>query len=159
MSTSITSDQVWHELEEQLFAVIGTVTARGEARTAGIVYVVRDRRLYFATGTDTWKAKHIANNPRVSLTVTIPKRIPFMPWITIPAATITFQGRASVQGPEDVDPEIPEALLRGLEVDEDLVANACVIRVDPEGQFLTYGVGVPLRTMRKPHEAGGRVEV
>jgi hypothetical protein len=125
MTTSITTNQVWHEVEKQLFAVMGMVTARGEPRTAGVVYVVRDQRLYVTTGRNTWKAKHIARDPHVSLTVTIPKRIPFMPWMKIPAATISFQGEASVHGFEDVDPEIPKALLRGLEVDEDFVANAC----------------------------------
>jgi len=159
MPSSITTDQVWGEVEKQLFAVIGMVTARGEARTAGIVYVVRDRQIYIATNRNAWKTKHIAQNPRVSLTVTIPKRIPLMPWIKIPAATITFRGEASLHGLRDVDPEILKSLLRGLEVNEDLVANACVIRVQPVGQFITYGVGVSLATMRKTDEARGRVEV
>ena len=159
MPTSITTDQVWEELARQLFAVIGMVTARGQVRTAGIVYVVRDRSIYFATSRDTWKAKHIAGNPRVSLTVTIPKRIPLMPWLKIPAATITFQGQASIHRLEDVDRGIHQTLMRGLEVAEDFVANACVIRVQPEGQFLTYGVGVPLRIMRRPNEAGARIAI
>ena len=159
MSSSITTDQVWREVEKQLFAVIGMVTARGEARTAGIVYVVRGRQIYIATNQHAWKTKHIAQNPRVSLTVTIPKGIPLMPWIKIPAATITFRGEASVLGLQAVDPEILKTLLRGLEVTEDLVANACVIRVQPVGQFITYGVGVSLMTMRKTDEARGRVGV
>ena len=159
MPASITTDQVWEELERQLFAVVGMVTASGQARTAGIVYVVRDRNLYFTTSRDAWKAKHIAKNPRVSLTVTIPKRIPLMPWIGIPAATITFQGEASIHRLEDVDSEIHETLTRDLEVDAAFIADACVIRVRPEGHFLTYGVGVPLRTMRRPHEAAARVAV
>jgi hypothetical protein len=159
MPASITRDQVWEQLERQIFAVVGMVTARGQARTAGIVYVVRDRSLYFATSRGTWKAKHIAKNPQVSLTVTIPKRIPFMPWIAIPAATITFQGEASIHRLEDVDSGVHETLVRGLEVDADFAANACVIRVQPKGHFLSYGVGVPLRSMRRPHEAAARVAV
>lgn len=159
MPASITANQVWEELERQLFAVIGMVTASGQARTAGVVYVVRDRSLYIATGREAWKAKHIAKHPQVSLTVTIPKRIPLMPWIKIPSATITFQGEASIHRLEDVDPGIHEALISDLEVDRDFVADACVIQVRPKGRFLTYGVGVPLPTMRRPHEAGARVPI
>jgi hypothetical protein len=159
MPASITANQVWEELERQLFAVIGMVTPSGQARTAGIVYVVRDRSLYFATSREAWKTKHIAKHSQVSLTVTIPKRIPLMPWIKIPSATITFQGEASIHGVEDVDPGIHEALTTDLEIDQDFVANACVIQIRPMGQFLTYGVGVPLPTMRKPHEAGARISI
>ena len=159
MPASITTDQVWHEVEKGLFAVMGMVTEKGEARTVGIVYLVRDRHLYIAIDRSTWKTKHIEKNPNVSLTVAIPKRIPFMPWIKIPAATITYQGEASIHRLEDVDPGIHETLTGDLEVDADFVAGACVIRVQPEGHFLTYGVGVPLRTMRRPHEAAARVAV
>src|SRR5690606_40705345 len=59
---------------KELFAVLGMVTARGEARTVGIVYVVRERKLYVATGADTWKARHVAANPNVSITIPIAKR-------------------------------------------------------------------------------------
>ena len=92
MSQQLTSQQVWEVLEKELFAVLGMVTAKGQARTIGIVYIVHDRKLYIATGQDTWKARHVRNNPNVSLTVPIAKRIPIMPWIKIPAATITFSG-------------------------------------------------------------------
>jgi hypothetical protein len=36
------------------------VTANHEARTVGVVYVVRDRKLYVATDREAWKARHIA---------------------------------------------------------------------------------------------------
>ena len=85
MSQQLTSQQVWEVLEKELFAVLGMVTAKGQARTIGIVYIVHDRKLYIATGQDTWKARHVRNNPNVSLTVPIAKRIPIMPWIKIPA--------------------------------------------------------------------------
>ena len=159
MPASITTNQVWHEVEKQLFAVVGMVTAKSEARTAGIVYAARDRQLYFTTDTDAWKAKHIAQNPHVSLTVTIPKRIPFLSWIKIPAATITFQGEASTHALDEVDPGIHKALLKGLEISEDLIAKTCVVRIQPKGHFVTYGVGVSLATMRKPEEASGRTPV
>jgi hypothetical protein len=75
------------------------------------------------------------------------------------AVAISFQGDASIHLVEEVPPELPRALLRGLEVNPDLRKEVCVIRIRPAGEFLTYGVGVPLRTMRKPEAARGRAPI
>ena len=98
-------------------------------------------------------------NPHVFLTVTIPKRIPFVPWVQIPAATISFQGEASIHSIEDVPPEIPRALLQGLKLTPELRKEVCLIRIDPAGAFVTYGVGVSLQTMRNPEAARGRTPI
>ena len=37
--------------------------------------------------------------------------------------------------------------------------SSALIRVRPEGEFLCYGIGVPLMTMRDPHAARSRVPV
>ncbi len=68
------------------------------------------------TSRNAWKARQIASNLHASLTATTTKRIPFVPWTQIPAAMITFAGEASVHGVEEVAPEIPRSLLRGLEL-------------------------------------------
>jgi hypothetical protein len=159
MSAPISTDQVWHEVERAMFAVLGVVTAKAEARTAGIVYAVHDRQLYIASGRSAWKTKHIEKNPNVSLTVAIPKRIPFMPWIRIPAATITFQGEATVHGKDEAPEEIQKELTRGLELDQETLSSFCFIQVKPKGHFVTYGIGVSLPTMRKPEAASGRTPV
>ena len=132
------------------------VTENGEARTVGIVYAAIGGKVYIATGKDTWKARHTRLNPHVSMTVTIPKRIPLMPFIKIPAATITFSGVATVQDADQVEKSVVVALLRGLADDEELLATMCVIEVQPKGEFITYGIGVPLMTMRHPEQARGR---
>jgi len=155
----ITSKQVWTELKKEMFAVLGMVTAKGEARTVGIVYTVHNRKIYIATGKESWKARHTQNNHHVSLTVTIAKRIPFLPWIKIPAATITFSGQAKVLEPDKVGAEVLYALLRGLEKDEEMMATMCVIEIEPMGEFMTYGVGIPLMQMRDAKMARGRAPV
>jgi hypothetical protein len=156
MALELSSEQVWKEVENQLFAVLGMVTAKGEARTIGVVSTVHDHKLYIATGKDTWKARHIRQNPHVSMTVTIPKRIPFLPWIKIPAATITFSGLGTVLNPEQVGKDLLHSLLRGLETDAEMLATMCVIAVEPVGDFITYGVGIPMMDMRHPEKARGR---
>lgn len=158
MPAPVTTDSVWREVQKRLFAVLAMVNDRGEARSAGIVYVVRDRRIYIATGEDTFKARWVRSNPAVSMTVTIPKRVPFLPFLPIPQATITFQGYAEVRGLDQVPEGVVKELLRGLEasVEEEPFS---IIEVRPLGRFLTYGIGVPLLTMRKPEESRGTAPV
>ncbi len=159
MTLELSSEQVWVEEKKEIFAVLGMVTAKGAARTIGIVYDVHEHKVYIATGKDTWKARHIRGNPHVSITVTIPKRIPFLPWIKIPAATITFSGLGTVLNPDQVGKGVLHSLLHGLETDPEMLATMCVIAVQPVGDFITYGVGVPLMTMRDPEKARGRAPV
>lgn len=159
MTVQLSTDAVWQAIEKELFAVLGMVTAAGQSRTVGIVYIVRDRKLIIATGADTWKARHAGANPHVSLTVPIAKRIPFMPWIKIPQATITFCGTARVIPTAGASPEIKQAIFRGAAEDDDLVAGSCLIEVTPVGEFITYGVGIPLIKMRQPELARGRAPV
>lgn len=156
MTQQLTSAQVWTELKKNLFAVVGMVTPKDEARTVGVVYIVQDHKLYFATNTDTWKARHIQHNPHVSVTVPIAKRIPIMPWIKIPAATITFAGQARVFAASEVSSDIRKALFRGLEADPNEMATASIVEITPIGDFVTYGIGISLMQMRFPDKARGR---
>ncbi len=159
MTVQLTTDQVWQEIEANLFAVLGMVTPTDEARTVGIVYVVDDHKLYIGTDKTAWKAKHIARNPHVSLTIPLAKRIPLLPWIKIPAATITFSGIASVLEHRDVKADVLQKLYRDVAKDEKALAESCVIEVVPQEDFITYGVGIPLMQMRFPEKARGRVAV
>jgi len=156
MTLELSSEIVWKELGKELFAVIGMVTAKNEARTIGVVYIVHDHKIYILTGENTWKARHIRNNENVSITVPIAKRIPIMPWIKIPAATITFSGLAKVHPAKEVSKAILHALMRGQEEEVEKLGGMCVIEVQPVGDFITYGVGVPMMSMRTPEKARGR---
>jgi general stress protein 26 len=159
MTLELSTSEVWQVLEKNLFAVIGMVTASCEARTAGVVYVVRDRKLYLVTGRDSWKAKHIAQNPHVSITVPIDKHIPVAPWVKIPAATITFCGEARIMPADEMPRDLLQTLFRGMEIDDEYVADSCIIEITPEKDFVTYGVGVSLMTMRDPKKSRGRAPV
>jgi len=159
MSANLTCDQVWREVKKQQFAVLGTVSRKGQPLTTGIVYTVKGKHLYITTGRSLQKARNIQNNPGVSLTVTIEKRIPFLPWVKIPAATITFQGEATLHGPDEIEPHIQKSLVGKLKLREEEKADQCFVRVKPERNFVTYGVGVSLRTMLEPARAMARIPV
>ena len=159
MTPQLTREQVWQEIEKELFAVLGMVTVHNESRTVGIVYIVRDHKLYIGTGVESWKARHVRENPHVSLTFPVAKRIPLMPWIKIPAATITFSGFADVQDATDAPRDLLQAIYRGKADDQKMMADSCVIEVTPEKDFVTYGIGISLMQMRFPEKARGRVSV
>jgi len=91
--------------------------------------------------------------------VPIAKRIPIMPWIKIPAATITFSGTATVFEAKNVAGDILQALFQGYESDPKKLATMSVLEIKPQGDFVTYGIGVPLMQMRYPEKARGRAPV
>lgn len=155
----ITAEQVWTELAKQLFAVLGMVTANGEPRTVGVVYVMHDHKLFIGTDKNAWKVRHIVQNPHVSITVPIAKRVPLMPWIKVPAATITFSGAASIFTLDEIEPKLAEALFHGLQNKSDLRDTSRIIEVTPVGDCITYGVGVSLMGMRDTVNARGRVRL
>jgi hypothetical protein len=159
MSAPIGSDLVWKKIEKRSFAVLSYVNPKGRARSAGIVYVALDRVLYVRAAKDSWKAKHILLNPHFALNVTIAKRVPFMPWIKIPDATIAFSGTARVLPMSDLDPKLLETLTGRLIEQHGTIAENGIIEIRPTGHFATYGVGVSLLDMRAPQKARGRAPV
>jgi hypothetical protein len=159
MSNPATTENVWQAIEQNLFAVLGMVTRSDESRTVGIVYIVRDGKFYIGTGLNTWKARHIKNNPRVSMTIPIAKTIPVAPWVKIPQVTISFSGTANVIPATEASSELNKAVFRHYADDKEFMQDNCLIEITPEEDFLTYGIGIPLMKMRHPHLARGRAPV
>lgn len=152
------SQQVWQQLNKASFAVLGYETPGGEPRSSGVVFKAVNRRLYVAVGPSSWKARHIADNPRVSVTVTVRRGGILALIFPIPPATISFHARAIVHPAGSVD---LGAISRELEslVPVDRRSDAVVVELIPEGRFLTYGLGVSLTDMRKPEVAEAVVPI
>ena len=159
MPNPATTENVWEAIEKELFAILGMVTAKNQARTVGIVYVVQDRKLYIGTGSSTWKARHVSANPAVSMTIPIAKRIPIAPWFKIPQSTITFSGRARIISGSEAPPDLLQKVFRHKADDPEFMKDNILIEVVPEGEFVTYGIGLPLIQMREPELARGRAPV
>ncbi len=153
---SATTEEVWEALDQAFFGVLAFVNGAGQPRTAGVCYVVDGRSLFISTDKKTWKVRHIAANPNVSMTVTLPKRVPFLPFIKVPAATITFQGEATLLEVGEVDAALFERLPRGKERDRQVLENTSIIRVVPRGEFVTYGIAMPITQMRTHEKSHGR---
>ncbi|MGI9530001.1 MAG: pyridoxamine 5'-phosphate oxidase family protein [Acidimicrobiia bacterium] len=156
MSGSLTTEQVWQTLDETIFGVLAFVNRDGHPRTAGVCYVVDARSLYISTAKDMWKVRHIAANPNVSMTVTLPKRVPFLPFIDVPAATITFRGDAQILDVGDIPASVFARLPRGKETDPAVLDQTAIIRIVPRGDFVTFGIAMPITQMRKHEGAHGR---
>ena len=159
MTLQLTPDQVWEVIDNNIFAVIGMVTRKNEARTVGVNYVVRDRRLYIGTSKNAWKVRHVQQNPHVSLTIPVHKSVPLMPWIKVPPAAITFHGQGKIIAIEDAPPGVLQALYSDSAEETHKMFDLCLIEVTPQKDFITYGIGVSLLEMRDPVQARGRAPV
>ncbi len=158
MAARLTTERVWHQVAKASFAILSYVTPAGEPRSSGVVYRIIGRRLYVAVAPDSWKARHIAASGRVAVTVPVRRGGLLSLMAAIPPATISFHAAAIVHpaGSPQVRPLLKEL---GSLIPAERRACACVVEVVPEGEFLTYAFGIPLRQMRDPAAAQARVPV
>jgi len=154
----VTPATVWRAVEKATFAVVGYVTPEGKPRTSGVMYAAQDHRLFVSTDADSWKARHIHTGDEVSVTVTVHRGGLLAPLLHIPPATVTFHARASVYSAAVVEPgQVPATLIKRLP--PATREHICLIELAPEGEFVTYGIGVPLRRRAVPRTARSRVAV
>jgi hypothetical protein len=157
-SSRLSAQMVWRELGKASFAVLGHVTPAGKPRTSGVMYAVHDRRVYVGVADDGWKAQQIATGDEVSVTVLVRRGGLLALVIPIPPATVTFRARATMHraGTAQADHAPSELLKRLPAATRDDMA---LIELAPEGDFVTYGIGVSLRAFADPNAAPGRVSV
>ena len=154
----VTTEQVWRALATTSFAVISHVTPDGQPRSSGVVYATAGLRLYVVVAADGWKARHIALNKHVVVTVPVRRGGILSLLLPIPPATISFHATAVVH------PEGWTKLSTALKQIEALIppqrrASSTVIEIIPEGDLVTYGIGVSLLQMRDPAAARAHVSV
>ncbi|MEO8287076.1 MAG: pyridoxamine 5'-phosphate oxidase family protein [Chloroflexota bacterium] len=99
----VTFNLVQSELRAHNFAVLSTVDQDGAPDSAGVNFGVslpgRELALYVMTRRHLKKARNIVRNPRVSLVVTLPRRILQF----VPPATIQLRGWAEILDWNDAD--------------------------------------------------------
>ena len=154
----LTSEQVWRAVARASFAVLSHVTPAGEPRSSGVVYKAVGRRLVVAVAPGGWKARHVAADGRVAVTVPVRRGGILSLVAPIPPATISFHGTAVVHpaGSPQARSLLDEL---GSLVPAKRRASACVIEIIPAGAFRTFGLGVSLRAMLNPAAAQARVPV
>jgi hypothetical protein len=153
----LTTERVWDTLSKSSFAVMSHVAASGEPRSSGVVYGTDGRRVLVVVAADSWKARTIRDGQIVSFTVPVRRGGLLSLLLPIPPAVINFRARAKVGEPCMLDrASLPPRFARLLPPSS---APSCVFELTPEGNFLTYGVGVSLMKMRNPELAMARVPV
>ena len=149
---------VWEALDKASFAVIGYVTRNGEPRSSGVIYKTAGRRLFTVVAPDSWKARHIAADKHVSVTVPVRRGGVLSLLAPIPPATISFHATAIVHPAGSVKVAALSKELASL-LPEGRRDEGALVELVPEGRFLTYGIGVSLAGMMKPELARGLVSI
>jgi pyridoxamine 5'-phosphate oxidase-like protein len=143
------TDEVWRDLAKGSFAVVSHVTDAGEPRSSGVVYALVGRHMYIAVAPDSWKARHVQTGDRLSVTVPVRRGGLLSLLFPIPPATISFHATVTVHPADSITrSSLPKPLQRLLPPAGD--SPICMLELAPEGQFLTYGIGVSLMEMRNP---------
>jgi hypothetical protein len=157
-SASATTELVWRALRRASFAVVSHVTPAGRPRSSGVLYALAGRRLYAVVGEDSWKARHIAADGDVAVTVPVRRGGLLSLLMPIPPATVSFHASAIVHASDWLDQHpVPPELARLLPTERR--AGSSVVEIEPRGAFVTYGIGVPLLRMRDPARSRARVPV
>jgi hypothetical protein len=152
------TDEVWREIEDASFLILSYVTPAGEPRSAGVMHKAIGHKLYVVSEPASWKARHIAADGRVAVTVPVRRGGVLSLLAPIPPATISFHGVAVVHAPDS--PAIrPIVAQLGAVLPAGRREDVAVIEITPEGTFTTYGIGVPLTKLRDTEAARARVPV
>jgi len=151
-------DQVVKAIGKRSFCMLATVSPSGRPHVAGVLYQAIGTTLYLNMSRDSRKARNIADNPLVAVSIPI-RRLP----VGGPPSTVQFQGRAEILGFDDPDlvrmvgaGELKNITSHG-ELDH---PDGCFVRITPLRRITTYGLGMSLLTLiRDPLHAGGTVEL
>lgn len=123
-----------------------------------MLYAVRERRLFVVVASDGWKAKHIAVDGRVSVTVPLRRGGLLSLLFPIPPATVSFSAAAVVhEAGSREGARILSALMHRLP--RERLSQSRIVEIRPEGHFIVYGLGVSLARMRHPELARARLPV
>lgn len=157
--SGLTTDTVWRTLARQPFLVVGMVNRAGQGRSVGVSPAVHGDHVWFAASAADWKVAHLQHQPEVSFTVPVRRGGLLALLVPIPPATITCRATAQVVPLDDAPEPVRRRLLRGLSEADPARGEPVMVRLTPHGDFVTYGVGVSLRTMLDTERARGRVPV
>lgn len=150
-------DRVTKVMGKRSFCQLATVSQANRPLAAGVVYNAIGTTLYVNTDRSSRKARNIADNPHVGVSIPV-RRLPVGP-----PALIQFQGIAKVL-PND-DHEIVELLeagrLKGITGHGELDRpGTCFLRIAPVRRINTYGLGMSLLQLaRDPLSGAGSAEL
>ncbi len=146
--------EILRTIAKKSFCTLATTSEAGFGHAAGVIYDAVDGTLWFHTMRNSRKARNVAGNPRVGVT------IPFRKLPMGPPFTIQFQAIARIV---DLDsPEIATLVQRGelkpiTGHGELEMPGSCFVAVEPRGSINSFGPGARLLDLiRDPLNSGAR---
>ncbi len=150
-------DDISAAIAKRSFATLATTSPQQRPHAAGILYAIVGDLLYVSTMRSSRKARNIAANPHVFVSIPV-RRMPF----GAPPSTIQFAATAEVLPVDhpDVVALAGAGKLKAITSHGELdLPDGCIVRITPGRTFHTYGLGMSLRALAKnPLGAAGRVE-
>jgi general stress protein 26 len=139
------------------FATLATVSPADRPHSAGVLYKALGTTLYVNTHRHSRKARNVAANPHVGVTIPI-RRLPIGP-----PSQVQFQAVAELLAVDDPhivhlaeSGQLKEVTSHG-ELDD---PENVFLRITPGRKLHTYGLGMSLRQLlRDPLNAAGSVEL
>lgn len=150
------ADAVRAAIAKRSFATLATTSSAQRPHAAGVLYADVDGVLYVSTLRSSRKARNIAANPHVFVSIPV-RRVPF----GAPPSTIQFAATAELLAVDhpDVARLAAAGRLRAITGHGELeLPDGCVLRITPGRTIHTYGLGMSLRALAKnPLDAAARV--
>jgi len=150
-------DEVIRRLERRSFATLATVSPAGRPHAAGVLYELEGDALFINTLASSRKARNIAANPHVGLSIPI-RRIPVGP-----PSSVQFQSTAHLLATDHptIQSLVTEGKLKSLTSHGELdLPGSVFARIELPKRLLTYGLGMSLVALIKdPLAAAGSVDL
>jgi Pyridoxamine 5'-phosphate oxidase len=154
--TAPSYDEVAKAIGKRSFATLATTSPQQRPHAAGVLYANVDGVLYVSTIRSSRKARNMAANPNVFVSIPV-RRVPF----GAPPSTIQFAATAELLPPDhpDVVAFAAAGRLKAITGHGELdLPDGCIVRISPSSTIHTYGIGMSLRALAKnPLDAAGRV--
>jgi general stress protein 26 len=151
-------DEVARTIAKRSFCTLATASPSGRPHAAGVLYRAIGTTLYVNTSRDSRKARNVAENPYVAVSIPI-RRLP----VGGPPSTVQFQGRAEIHAFDDPDivRMVESGQLKSITSHGELDhPDGCFLHITPLRRITTYGLGMSLlKLIRDPLHAGGSVEL
>lgn len=135
------------------FCVLATSSAKGRPHAVGILYAAVDLTLYFLTSQSSVKARNVAENRHVAVSIPVRK------YPVGPPMAVQFQGHGEVLAVDDpqLGPLLEAGRLRRVTGLNALrTPGTCFLKVVPHRRISTYGLGIPITRLVRNLALGAR---
>ena len=158
----VTFELVLSHLRGRNFAVLSTISRETRPHSVGVNYGVsrpgRDLVMYVMSRRHLQKARNIAQNPNVSMVVSLTRRLFWF----LPPPTIQVHGRAEILDWADEEgTDVFRRFWMGRRILEAYQeshhrgeARICFLKITPDPVIYTYMVGYSIRQLRTRIESG-----